>query len=113
MNALAELLKLAFDKAWALGLPLVFFCGLVIVAPRYGLPPPNPLVSEWSSTGLLLGFAFIATSTVTWTFQIVTRASRWLVARILTKALNKRDRVDAIANLQTLNLEERLCSVVS
>ncbi len=56
MNTALELLRLALDRGWALGLLLLIFCGLVLLADQYGIALPV-LVKEWAGAGALFGAA--------------------------------------------------------
>jgi hypothetical protein len=64
MNTALELLRLALDRGWALGLLVLIFCGLVLLTDHYGIALPV-LVKEWAGVGALFGAATFLVSVAT------------------------------------------------
>jgi hypothetical protein len=62
METALALLRLAIERGWVLGLLLIVFCGLALVAPLYaGLTLPE-IIKEWAGAGVLFGIACIVLS---------------------------------------------------
>jgi len=98
MNSFVELLRLALDRGWALGLLLVVFCAGILIGPRYGLPLPALLI-EWAGGGVLFGAAVVAVSV---TSHVMGGMGAWLSRR----RWRAEQAEEALANIAALSQQE-------
>jgi hypothetical protein len=98
MNSLLDLLRLALERLWTVGLVAALFFGLALTAVHYGATLP-PDVAEWALPGLLFGIVLIAVS--------LTEHLRGALSGCLKRWKQRRRAKDeASRNLATLDQDE-------
>jgi hypothetical protein len=101
-HAAFELLNLALERGWSLGILLVLFSGAILIAPWSGLRVPS-LLEEWAGAGLLFGGSVVVLSLLSQIADAVARAVR---REGLRRKYARGSADDAIRNLSSLLPDE-------